>query len=118
MSAGGLVAKTRCGNSWINGVGISTNPRDEEGKAIGGAVRFHDTTRHDTDMRGNEERKRGIPKPREQSYTRTPGCQKKGTRQQKEEDQVPPPTSPVLITNSQKWNAGPPPVTSMAKQLL
>lgn len=42
---GGLVAKTRCGNSWINGVGISTNPRDEEGKAIGGAVRFHDTTR-------------------------------------------------------------------------
>lgn len=64
--------------------------------------------RHDTDMRGNEERKRGIPKPREQSYTRTPGCQKKGTRQQKEEDQVPPPTSPVLITNSQKWNAGPP----------
>lgn len=46
MSAGGLVAKTRCGNSWINGVGISTNPRDEEGKAIGGAMRFNDTTRH------------------------------------------------------------------------
>lgn len=52
--------------------------------------RWDSTTRHDTDMRGNEERKRGIPKPREQSYIRTPGCQKKGTRQQKEEDQVPP----------------------------
>lgn len=65
--------------------------------------------RHDRNMRGNEERKRGIPKPRKLSYIRTPGCQKKGTRQQKEEDQVPPPpTSPVLITNSQKWNAGPP----------
>lgn len=110
MRGGGLVAKTRCGNSWINGVGISTNPRDEEGKAIGGAVigeLFNDTTRHDTDMRGNEERKRGIPKPREQSYTRTPGCQKKERDSRKRKIRYPP-TSPVLITNSQKWNAGPP----------
>lgn len=36
MSAGGLVAKTRCGNSWINGVGISTNPRDEREKLLVG----------------------------------------------------------------------------------
>lgn len=59
-------------------------------------------------MRGNEERKRGIPKPRKQSYTRTPGCQKKERDSRKRKIRYPPPTSPVLITNSQKWNAGPP----------
>lgn len=50
--------------------------------------------RHDRNMRGNEERKRGIPKPRKLSYIRTPGCQKKERDSRKRKIRYPPPHQP------------------------
>lgn len=102
---GGLVAKTRCGNSWINGVGISTNPRDEEGKAIGGG--WDSTTRQKHERQwGKKERNPETEKTVLHPYTRMP--EKRNETAERGRSGTPPPTSPVLITNSQKWNAGPP----------